>query len=68
MKIRKGGIYKTIDNKDFGIFQASGWEKVIIDIEPKKEKVKVKEPEPVVKEVVEEPKIDELPKSKKKKK
>ena len=69
MKIRKDGIYKTIDSKDFGLFQQSGWEKVITEpiVEPEpikteeliKEEVKVEEPEPVV---------EEMPKVKKKKK
>lgn len=74
MKIKCDGIYKTIDSKDFGIFQKSGWEKVIaepiIEPEPIKEEVKVEEP--IVEEVVEkEPgPIEEeiMPKAKKKKK
>jgi len=65
MKIRKDGIYKTIDAKDFGIYQAMGFEKVV----EKAIKVVKPEPEPIVEEVkVEEEKVDELPKSKKKKK
>lgn len=63
MKIKRDGIYKTIDSKDFGVFQKSGWEKVITDPivepEPIKEDVKVEEPEPIV---------EEMPKAKKKKK
>lgn len=86
MKIKRDGIYKTIDSKDFGIYQKSGWEKVIIDIIPKEEPVKEEqklepideeklgetniEEEPIVEKVKvkEEKPIDELPKSKKKKK
>ena len=79
MKIRKDGIYKTIDSKDFGVFQKSGWEKVINEPLPKLEEVE-KEPviqdEPIaevidepIKEVVQDEPIDEIvdemPKSKK---
>ena len=88
MKIKRDGIYKTIDSKDYGIYQKSGWEKVIIDVAPTKElekvteKIIIDEPAPIIdvrkdreEEIVEpdqpfqeEPKVDELPKSKKKKK
>lgn len=61
MQIRKDGIFKTIDAKDYGIYQSSGWEKVIADVKP------TKAPEPIIVEE-EKPVIDELPKSKKKKK
>ena len=79
MKIRKGGIYKTIDSKDFGIFQKSGWEKVVI--EPLKELEITEEPmetipdeAPLIEagsgEIVEEQPVEEeiMPKAKKKKK
>ena len=62
MKIRKDGIYKTIDAKDFGIYQAMGFEKVV----EKSIKVAKPEPEPIKEEVKVE--VDELPKSKKRKK
>ena len=77
MKIRKGGIFRTIDSKDFGLFQKQGWEKVVVEPLPKLEEVK---PEPVKEEVVEEPIrevvqdepieeiIDEMPKAKRNKK
>jgi len=79
MKIRKGGIFKSIDNKDFGIYQAQGWEKVIVEPLPKLEDVKVEpviKDEPIeevidkpIKEVVQDEPIDEIvdemPKSKK---
>lgn len=71
MLVKKDGIYKTIDAKDYGVYQNSGWEKVVDDVVPVKKAIKVAEPivndeEEIV--VAEEPKIDELPKSKKKKK
>ena len=73
MKIRKSGIFKTIDSKDFGVYQKQGWENVINEPLPKLEEVKV---EPVVKdepitEVIDEPIdeiVDEMPKSKKNRK
>ena len=78
MKIRRGGIYRTIDSKDFGVFQKSGWEKVIDEPLPKLEDVKVEpvvEDEPIAEVVDEEPIkevaqpvdeiVDEMPKSKK---
>ncbi len=79
MKIRKSGIFKTIDSKDFGVYQKQGWEKVINEPLPKLEDVKVEpvvEYEPIaevidkpIKEVVQDEPIeeivDEMPKSKK---
>lgn len=82
MLIKKSGIFKTIDSKDFGIFQLKGWEKVINEPLPKLEEVKV---EPKIKdktiaEVIDEPIkevvqdepiaeiVDEMPKSKKNRK
>ena len=73
MKIRKSGIFKTIDSKDFGVYQKQGWEKVINEPLPKLEEVKVEpvvEDEPIA-EVVDEPIeeiVDEMPKSKKNRK
>ena len=79
MQIRKDGIYKTINAKDFGIYQAMGFEKVIV--EPTKRELKpqgvdkmetINKPVPVieaVKGIVEEPKEEiVVPKPKKKKK
>ena len=84
MLIKKSGIFKTIDSKDFGIFQLKGWEKVINEPLPKLEEVaEVAEPvvedEPIaevidepIKEVVQdepiEEVVDEMPKSKKNRK
>lgn len=80
MKIKRDGIYKNIDSKDFGIFQKSGWEKVVV--EPIKELKQTKEPMETISKkaplieadtgkVVEEPEpIEEevvIPKSKKRK-
>ena len=80
MKIKRDGIYKTIDSKDFGVYQKSGWEKVVA--EPIKELKQTKEPMETISEkaplieagtgkVVEEPEpIEEevvIPKSKKRK-
>ena len=79
MKIRKGGIFKSIDPKDFGIYQRLGFEKVIEKTLPKLEDAKVEpvvEDEPIaevidepIKEVIQDEPIDEivdeLPKSKK---
>lgn len=64
MLIKKDGIFRNIDAKEFGIWQQLGFEKVV------NEPIKVVEPKPVVEEAkVEEPeKVIELPKSKKKKK
>ena len=51
MKIRKGGVFTTIDSKDFGIYQRMGFEKVVNDVLPEpieqKEPIKVDE-QPVV--------------------
>jgi hypothetical protein len=83
MKIRKSGIFKTIDGKDFGVYQKQGWEKVINEPLPKLEEVKVEpeiKDEPIeevideepIKEVVQDEPIeeivDEMPKSKKNRK
>lgn len=74
MRIRKGGIYKQIDPKDFGIYQRLGFEKIIETTLPKLEDAKVEpviEDEPIKEVVQDEPieeNIDELPKSKKRKK
>lgn len=72
MKIRKGGIFKTIDSKDFGIFQKQGWEKVVIEPLKKLEEVKlvkeeilVEEEQPI-REVEQEEEIV-IPKSRKRK-
>lgn len=76
MKIRKSGIYKQIDAKDFGIYQSTGWEKVINEPLPKLEEVKPKKVEEIIieeeqpiKEVEPEPIEEEvvIPKSKKRK-
>ena len=59
MKIKRDGIYKTIDNKDFGVYQKSGWQKVVVE-EPQKEPIKPKS-EPIVEELkIEEPVIEEV--------
>jgi len=54
MKIRKGGVFTTIDSKDFGIYQRMGFEKVVNDILP--EPIEQKEP---IKEI--EVEIEEQP-------
>lgn len=64
MKIKREGIYKTIDSKDFGIYQKSGWEKVVESPLPKLEEVEEKV-EPVVeyepvREVVQDEMVDEV--------
>ena len=69
MKIRNGGIFKTIDSKDFGYWQSQGFEKVIGEVLPKTEEVKVElivEDEPIAEVVEKEPvkEVDELPKPK----
>jgi len=79
MQIKKDGIFRSIDSKDFGLYQVKGWEKVINEPLPKLEEVKV-EPEVVdepIAEVIDEPIkevvqdepieeiVDEMPKSKK---
>ena len=82
MQIRKSGIFKTIDSKDFGVYQKQGWEKVINEPLPKLEEVKVEpeiKDEPIaevidepIKEVIQDEPIDEIvdemPKSKKNRK
>ena len=78
MKVKKSGIYKTIDSSEFGIYQAMGFEKVITETLPKLEEVEpVIEDKPIVEVVDEEPIkeviqdepideiVDEMPKSKK---
>ena len=65
MQIKKDGIYRTIDSNDFGLFQQSGWEKVVVEpiVEPKpikEEEIKVEEPKAIEEEI--------MPKAKKKKK
>lgn len=78
MQIKKDGIFRTIDSKDFGIYQQSGWGKVIVEPLPKLEEAKVEsviEDEPIAEVVDEEPIkeveqpigeiVDEMPKSKK---
>lgn len=66
MQVKKDGIYKNIDAKDFGYYQGMGFEKVIV--EELQEPVIV-ETEPIITESVEETEPnEELPKSKKRKK
>lgn len=67
MKVRKGGIFTTIESKDFGIYQKAGFVKVVDEPLPKlEEKVEpIKEVEPVIKdepiaEVVDEQPIKEV--------
>lgn len=60
MLIKKDGIYRTIDPKEFGIFQSMGFEKVVAE-EQKVEKVKVEKPV-----IEEEPIVEPKPKKKKK--
>ena len=75
MQIKKDGIFRSIDSKDFGLYQVKGWEKVINEPLPKLEEVAPKvepvvEDEPIA-EVVDEPIeeiVDEMPKSKKNRK
>jgi hypothetical protein len=68
MKVRKGGIFTTIESKDFGIYQKAGFVKVVDEPLPKPEKVEpIKEVAPIVEEepikevVQEEPIIEEEP-------
>ena len=69
MLIKKDGIYRNIDTKEFGIWQAMGFEKVISEPVKVVEPEPTKEPEPIVEEMVEEPKEEiVVPKPKKKKK
>ena len=66
MLVKKDGIYKTIDTKDYGIYQSMGFKKVVT--EPVKvEEPKVEEPK-AINEVKVEKEINELPKSKRKNK
>lgn len=58
MIVKKGGIFKNIPSKEFGIYQQAGFVKVIDEVVPE-----IKE-EPVVEDIKEEIVI---PKSKKKK-
>lgn len=66
MKVRKGGIFTTIESKDFGIYQKAGFVKVVDEPLPKLEKAEpIKEVEPVIKdepiaEVVDEHPIKEV--------
>ena len=66
MQIKKDGIYRTIDSKDFGLFQQSGWEKVVTEPIVKSEPIKVEEP--VVEQKTEPVEEEIMPKAKKKKK
>ena len=72
MKIRKGGIFKSVDSKDFGLYQKQGWEKVVTEPLPKLEEVApIEEPivqEEPIKEIIEEEPIDEMPKPKRNRK
>ena len=64
MKVRKGGIFTTIDSKDFGIYQKAGFVKVVDEPLPKLEDVKVepiKEVEPVIKDEPIAKVVDEQP-------
>lgn len=68
MKVRKGGIFTTIESKDFGIYQKAGFVKVVDEPLPKLEKAEpIKEVAPIVEEepikevVQEEPIIEEEP-------
>lgn len=69
MHIRKGGIFKQIDSKDYGIWQKLGFEKVIEKSLPKLEEVEPEIIDEPIKEVIQDEPIeeivDELPKSKK---
>lgn len=67
MKVRKGGIFTTIESKDFGIYQKAGFVKVVDEPLPKlEEKAEpIKEVAPVIKdepiaEVVDEEPIKEV--------
>lgn len=53
MKVRKGGIFTTIESKDFGIYQKAGFVKVVDEPLPKLEEKKaepIKEVAPIVEE------------------
>lgn len=44
MRIQNGGIFREIDEKDFGKFQQKGWTKVLKNpIQEKKEEIKKEE-------------------------
>ena len=77
MQIKRGGIFKNIDPKEFGIWQKAGFEKVVNEPLQKLEEVKpIVKDEPIVeivdeepiKEIVQdepiEPIMDEMPKPK----
>lgn len=76
MQIKRGGIFKTIDAKEFGIWQKAGFEKVVNEPLQKLEEAKpIMEDEPIaevidepIKEVIQdepiEPIMDEMPKPK----
>ena len=70
MKVRKGGIFTTIESKDFGIYQKAGFVKVVDEplpkleekkAEPIKEVAHIVEEEPIKEVVQEEPIIEEEP-------
>ena len=68
MKVRKGGIFTTIESKDFGIYQKAGFVKVVDEPLPKLEKAEpiievapIVEEEPIKEVVQEEPIIEEEP-------
>lgn len=62
MKIRRNGIYKTIDSSEFGIYQKAGFEKVLDNGQKVKDEP-LPELEPIVeKEAVIENPEEELPK------
>ena len=70
MQIKRGGIFKNIDPKEFGIWQKAGFEKVINEPLQKLEEKKAEpivEDEPI-REVIQdepiEPIVDEMPKPK----
>ena len=70
MQIKRGGIFKNIDPKEFGIWQKAGFEKVINEPLQKLEEKKVEpiiEDEPIREVIQDEPIeeiVDEMPKPK----
>ena len=74
MRIKRDGIFRTIDSKDYGIWQAMGFEKVVTKSvkveEPKVEEPTMAELELITEEIkIEEPKEEiVVPKPKKRKK
>ena len=79
IRIRRGGVFKRIDPKEFGIYQKAGFEKVVtepvkkLDEDEAVEKPVFEADEEPIKEVGQEldeeaEVIDELPKSKTKNK